>query len=160
MAMVRVGDGEIAVISQYCHKDNEAIDPELQRAVEFCQVRSIPLIIGADSNAWSPLWGPDQNERGEKFEEFIGKNHLHVLNDGKKPTYYHKPNNGKTKTYIDITLINNFAYNKSIGGEWMVNDEETLSDHKMLTFNTQATSAPPRLSRNLKDVNWGCSGPM
>ena len=37
----------------------------------------------------------------------------------------------------------------------MVNDEETLSDHKMLTFNTQATSAPPRLSRNLKDVNWG-----
>ena len=55
MAMVRVGDGEIAVISQYCHNDKEAIDPELQRAVDFCQAKSIPLIIGADSNAWSPL---------------------------------------------------------------------------------------------------------
>ena len=33
------------------------------------------------------LWGPDQNERGQDFEEFIGRNHLHVLIDGKKPTY-------------------------------------------------------------------------
>ena len=37
----------------------------------------------------------------------------------------------------------------------MVRDEETLSDHKMLTFRAFATSAPPRLSRCLKDVNWG-----
>ena len=134
MALVKVGDGEIAVISQYCHKDDPAVDPELQRAVEFCQARSIPLIIGADANAWSPLWGPDQNERGEDFEQFIGQNHLHVLNDGKKPTYYHTANHGKTKTYIDITLINDFAFNKNMGGEWMVSDKETLSDHKMLTF--------------------------
>merc|ERR1711978_662522 len=36
----------------------------------------------------------------------------------------------------------------------MVSDKETLSDHKMLTFRAFASSAPPRLSRNLREVNW------
>ena len=110
--------------------------------------------MGADSNAHSTLWGPTQNQRGDDFEDFLHRNDLYVLNDGLKPTYYHWANGSRTKTYIDITVVNTFAINKNLGGEWTVSDEETLSDHKMITFLASASLEPPRLARNLKNVDW------
>ena len=109
--------------------------------VRFCQEKQIPLILGADTNAHSTNWGPDQNPRGDDFDDFITRNQLHILNDGLKPTYYHWVNNCRTKTYIDVTLVNTFASNKGLGGEWTVMDDETFSDHKMITFT--ATATPP-----------------
>ena len=99
--------------------------------------------MGADSNAHSTLWGPTQNQRGDDFEDFLHRNDLYVLNDGQKPTYYHWANGSRTKTYIDITVVNTFAINKNLGGEWTVSDEETLSDHKMITFLASASLEPP-----------------
>ena len=130
------------------------IDQGLQRAVDYCRSRRIPLIMGADSNAHSTLWGPTKNQRGGDFEDFLHRNDLYVLNDGLKPTYYHWANGSRTKTYIDITVVNTFAINKNLGGEWTVSDEETLSDHKMVTFLASASLEPPRLARNLKNVDW------
>ena len=43
-------------------------------------------MVGADSNAHSHLWGPDQNARGDAFEDLISQNDLTILNDGLEPT--------------------------------------------------------------------------
>ena len=37
--------------------------------LEFCDSKGIPLIVGADSNAHSVLWGCEEtNKRGEELE--------------------------------------------------------------------------------------------
>ena len=142
-ATIKMGGQETVLISQYCDSNMATIDQGLQRAVDYCRSRRIPLIMGADSNAHSTLWGPTQNQRGDDFEDFLHRNDLYVLNDGLKPTYYHWANGSRTKTYIDITVVNTFAINKNLGGEWTVSDEETLSDHKMITFLASASLEPP-----------------
>ena len=141
-------------MSQYCDINLRPVPPGLVTVVRFCQEKQIPLILGADTNAHSTNWGPDQNPRGDDFDDFINRNQLHILNDGLKPTYYHWVNNCRTKTFIDVTLLNTFASNKGLGGEWTVSDDETFSDHKMITFTATATPLPPRLTRNLRKMDW------
>ena len=42
------------------------------RLVDFCEANCIPLVVGVDCNAHSPLWGCDgSNKRGEDLEELI-----------------------------------------------------------------------------------------
>ena len=154
VAMVRIGGQELMVVSQYCDINLRPVPPGLVTVVRFCQEKQIPLILGADTNAHSTNWGPDQNPRGDDFDDFIARNQLHILNDGLKPTYYHWVNNSRTKTYIDATFVNTFASNKGLGGEWTVTDDETFSDHKMITFTATATPLPPRLTRNLRKMDW------
>ena len=153
-AVVRVGDKEMVVVSQYCHQDDPAVPVGLERVVTHCRDNRIPLIVGADTNAWSNLWGPDQNPRGEVFEEFVDRYGLRVLNDGLKPTFYSMVDGGETQTYIDVTLVNTFALGLQVGGDWQVGDKEPFTDHAMITFNATATPQPPRLTRNLKKVDW------
>ena len=56
---------------------------DVNRLLEWCDNYSISLLIGADSNAHSPLWGcSNSNARGEELEELILTNHLAVMNVG------------------------------------------------------------------------------
>ena len=143
--------GSIVLVSQYCHSNDPTIDPGLVEVVEHCKQNRLPLVIGADSNSHSTIWGPDQNRRGDDFENFIQQGDLIVLNDGLKPTFYQGDN---IRTYIDITLVNQFASSKGIGGGWELQDEETFSDHKMITFQLAATTVNQKFTRNLKKVDW------
>ena len=85
--MVRIGGQELMVVSQYCDINLRPVPPGLVTVVRFCQEKQIPLILGADTNAHSTNWGPDQNPRGDDFDDFINRNQLHILNYGLKPTY-------------------------------------------------------------------------
>ena len=87
-ATVNIGDEEMVVVSVYCHRDDPAVSADLEEVALHCKNNRLPLIIGADSNSWSPLWGPLQNDRGKVFEEFINEFDLRVLNDSNSPHFY------------------------------------------------------------------------
>ena len=91
VATVTVDDEEMVVVSQYCHNDDPAVSAGLEAVTRHCRDKHIPLIIGADSNSWSPLWGSLQNRRGKEFERFINEFDLRVLNDSNSPPLLFPP---------------------------------------------------------------------
>ena len=143
-ATVNIGDEEMVVVSVYCHRDDPAVSADLEEVALHCKNNRLPLIIGADSNSWSPLWGPLQNDRGKVFEEFINEFDLRVLNDSNSPpTFISTADGGKTRTWIDITLINTYADRKDLGKNWQVRTKaEVFSDHRLVTFDAKAAPNP------------------
>ena len=54
------------------------IEEKFELLVRYCEEKSLPLIVGANSNAHSTTWGLDNNNRGLVLEELIAQNSLHV----------------------------------------------------------------------------------
>ena len=76
---------KIIFASIYMHYDSEIISPELEKLIQYAKENCFQLVIGADSNAHSNLWGPEpthNDPRGEQLEEFILKHSLKVENIG------------------------------------------------------------------------------
>lgn len=83
-----------------------------------------PLLILADVNAKSALWGFEQtNPRGSIIEKFIDKNDLNILNDGR--TTYTSPGYG-TSSSIDVSLCTPGLESLY---SWNVLDDSYSSDH-------------------------------
>ena len=114
----------------------------------FCKMRKLKLVIGADCNGHSSFWNsPDTNRRGEDIEIGIIQNDLFVHNQGHKPTF----SSHLGESIIDITLSNT----QDMVTDWMVSDEISFSDHKIVQFNINGvTEQPETLHRNIKKVNW------
>jgi hypothetical protein len=87
------------------------------------------VIIGADSNSHSELWGCSENNgRGTAFEEFICSEDLNVCNTGCKLTF----KTFKASSIIDVTLVHFSRYDMI--KEWQVSDDNFCSDHKCIQF--------------------------
>ncbi len=99
--------------------------------LEFWDSKRIPLIVGADSNAHSVLWGCEEtNKRGEELEELILRFNLNVTNSGGEYTF----STSRANSIIDITLVNPSTSNSLFPRNWRVLSEESFSDHKYLAF--------------------------
>ena len=83
------GGGDIYLASAYMDiMATGVVSAKLQGLVAHCEVTKTKLIICADTNSHSTLWGSTEaNRRGEKLEEFIFQNNLHVHNIGNLPTF-------------------------------------------------------------------------
>ena len=149
--LVRGTNFSVVFASLYCDIDKPVIEEKFELLVKHCQEKSLPLIVGADTNAHSTYWGPSHNKRGLDLEDFIVQNDLYVLNDGLKPTFIQ----GKRKSWIDVTLRNKFALNKDLGVDWSVQDEASFSDHQLITFSAKARPATPQLKRDFSKIHWG-----
>lgn len=150
VCLIKCNNYSIIIASQYCDIKKPPIDEGLERLVNYCYKRNLPLLLGIDSNSHSLIWGPDSNPRGLAFEDFISRNKLHILNDGKKPTFIQ----GDRKTYIDITLLNSAAMDKGVGREWQVHDEKPNSDHRTITFRMDAESRSKKEVRDMQKIDW------
>ena len=91
---------------------------------------------------------PSSNPRGEIFEDFISLNNLFVCNIGNKYTY----DCAIGKSIIDITIVTNPMVDRI--KDWVVHDEDFLSDHKLITFNLNADKGQPLVGRNFKNADW------
>ena len=150
--LVKGADVSVVFASVYCDIQRKpAIENNFESLVKYCKEKSLPLIVGADSNAHSTYWGPSQNRRGQEFEDFIAENELFVLNDGVKPTFIQ----GNRRSWIDVTLRNKFALDKNIGVNWNVEDEFSFSDHQLITFSAKVRPAKPQLKRDFSKIHWG-----
>ena len=122
---------------------------KLQRIFDFANTNSLQILMGLDSNAWSSLWGcSETNRRGEVLEEFILRNDAFILNTGSKPTFV----TSRAKSIIDITLITNDLLN--LVNDWKVEDEDTFSDHKRISFELKLACPDRVKARSIENTDW------
>lgn len=121
----------IIVASCYLPSDSTSLPPSLELAglIEHCKQKGVHCIIGCDCNSHHTLWGSnDNNSRGTALAEYLAGSPFHILNRGCEPTFV----TSRGQSVIDITLattdISKFIVN------WQVSREETMSDHKAISF--------------------------
>ena len=66
---------------------NKPITDQLQTALDYCKSRGYSILLTADTNSHSKLWGNETNTRGKKWEELIEVEHLLMHNQGRIPTF-------------------------------------------------------------------------
>ncbi len=127
---VHTDEGLVYVISAYWDINlGKPLLERLERIMTAAESKNIPLILGMDSNAHSPLWGcMESNQRGKLLEDFIQTNDLFVENVGKEVTF----ETSRASSIIDITLTN-LKGSKLVRG-WRVDKTISMSDHKYLTY--------------------------
>jgi ribonuclease HI len=139
---------QVYIASVYCDINYEPISTELRKLVEHCHSRSIPLLIAADTNAHSTLWGSNKdNDRGRTFEEFIIENSLLCLNQGAVPTF----DCSRGQTIIDVSLASSDM--SGMVNSWRVLPNNMCSDHKCIEVKLQ-TNLETDFFRSFKEVDW------
>ena len=120
--------------------------------IDWCEREKIPLVIGMDSNAHSPLWGSHElNKRGEDLEEVVMEKNLTVLNRGRMATF----RGGLDGTVIDVTLVNSYAIHLVDLSTWEVDPAESMSDHRYISFTLDVNPTAERKAvRNIRKAKW------
>jgi len=133
------------LVSQY-FQHADPIDTHLAKLADV--LRGLPdcrVVVGADINARSTLWGPGPtNRRGEIAEEFIEMYSISVFNDPCSPSTF---NRCIYDSHIDVTLGVGDLVGRILN--WSVHLDASISDHNIITFDLclsdQATRPAPLL---------------
>ena len=142
-------DTEVYVVSLYCDIREDEVFPErLKKLLRRSNRQGKEIIICADTNSHSTLWGCQQsNARGELMEDDIFRYNLHVNNVGSHFTYFR----ANAQTIIDVTLSSPLVAQRL--QNWHVITETMGSDHLLISWNiTISTSV--RLVRNWRKGDW------
>ena len=144
------GTQEVVVASAYFPGDEDDIPPsEVAALVRYCRSINKPLIVGCDANAHHTVWGSsDVNTRGEYLLEYLTSNNVNVCNVGNEPTF----SNAIRQEVLDLTLCSASITEKV--KNWHVSDEPSLSDHRHIRFDVEATPLRREHFRNPKKTNW------
>lgn len=118
--------------------------------VERCVNTNTPLLVGCDANSQCVVWGSTKtNQRGQSLLEDLLPANLHIINLGNEPTFV----TAARREVIDISLCSN-NLRPFIHG-WRVCGEESLSDHRYLTFWMNAPPKEVTSIRNRRKTDWG-----
>ena len=119
----------------------KVIPDSLQKVTRYAEDKRLGIIIAADTNYHSSLFGPSTNKRGEQLELFIAKYKLNVENNSHIPTYESRG----AETCIDVTLTARLGVSTA---DWEVNREYNGSDHNSIKYKLKVcllyTSPSPR----------------
>lgn len=152
----RYGAGSITLVSAYFKHDGAAPPDLLIDLMENHKLHHDDgLVVGCDANSRHVNWGSTKtNERGENVFDFIIQYNLFICNKGSTPTFHFPPGDDFVgwSDVIDITLSNN-SLNYPISN-WRVNQEDSFSDHKYITFETLGQAPVPARIRNPKKTDW------
>ena len=80
VGLIKCGTKQTAIISAYMDIKNKPITDQLQAALDYCKNRGYSILLTADTNSHSKIWGNETNTRGKKWEELIEVEHLLVHN--------------------------------------------------------------------------------
>ena len=124
---------KIMVVSLYLDGTKQRTIPKkLQEIVEFCRRKQLEILILADMNAHSCMWGETHtNRRGEDVEDFLFEHDLVTLNEGnveRSYTYYRS----NSKSIVDVTVTSSGLAQQIL--DWEVTNEITTSDHRLIKF--------------------------
>lgn len=157
VALVRLKLGgvpaDLVVCSAYLPYDSAEPPPtgELRAVVDYCSREGLDLLIGCDANSHHLIWGSSNtNERGASLLEYLATTNLEILNRGSRPTFV----TSRRQEVIDLTVgtpgVTQWIKN------WRVDDEETLSDHRRISFQAMAgEELPPETTyRNPRATDW------
>ena len=132
------------------HYDKPVISKELQHLVAYSKKHSFQLILSADSNSHSDMWGPTPKKkckRGELLEQWILQESLVIHNQGEAATFENK----RCKSSIDITLSLNLSTEIT---NWAVSEEYNGSDHKTISADLIITPQPLEPVWNWNKAEW------
>ncbi|KAI5748661.1 hypothetical protein M8J76_001058 [Diaphorina citri] len=106
-------------------------------------------IIAGDLNAKAEEWGNvHRNNRGTSLIEWMASENVTMMNDGIVPTFCRR---GQL-SYLDVTMCTDSIAGKI--GQWQVlDDTESLSDHRLLYFEVEGRSAPEDSTPETKGWN-------
>lgn len=116
-------------------------DVFLYRLFDSVRGATSEVIVSGDFNAHSPAWGSHRTDpRGDALMEIVESFNLVVLNDGKVPTF------PSANSFLDLTLVTKGIMRKI--GSWEVLEDESLSDHQYVFFNTRTTVSRVQTEKN------------
>ena len=135
------------LVSVYCDILLTPISERLQALSNKVTLDKIPVIICADTNAWSSCWNSaTENQRGHLMEDWIIEYGFFVHNIGDKDSFVSKI--GRSK--IDAT----FSKNGIEIDDWDISEKCTFSDHRLIEFSVNLGSfEEPKAYRNLHKCN-------
>ena len=138
----------IIIASLYCDI-TKYIPQELQDLTQFCIQNNLDVIICADTNAHSTLWGSDSNNgRGDFFEDFLINTNLKVCNRGQSPTFL----TCRAESIIDVTLASPNVSN--LIKNWKVWEKLVFSDHRRIDFDLDLSIVKSKPTRNYRKIDW------
>jgi len=139
----------IMVASVYMPIDQSPPSKELEDLIHYCYVKGLPLIIGADTNAHHFWWGSKEcNHRGYTLREYLATTDLSVINQGCEPTFCV----GNKQTVIDVTLASRCIMSEIF--DWHAVPEDSVSDHRKISFALQQDRRTSIKRRNVRKTNW------
>jgi ribonuclease HI len=125
---VTYGEGKIWIVSAYCDQKEQAVPQLVRTVVSEARRKGIKLILQADSNSHSPLWGSQEtNRRGEEWEEWIFDQDLEVANVGDTNTFQ---NEQGQSSHIDVTVHTG----RAVITRWRVDEGPMVSDHRKIHY--------------------------
>ena len=119
--------------------------------VDMASNKGLPIIIMTDSNAHSCLYGPDNNPRGDAFEDFILEHGLEVQNVGDSPTFETQRGTKLIQTHIDVTLTRDLHFEIQ---DWRVDRSYNASDHNTIRFEAPETLVERTEVRPWSKADW------
>jgi hypothetical protein len=129
---------KVYLVSAYFrHKDRDVSKHVAHLERIFLKLsRKGAVVVGADLNAYSPLWYGDKTcMRGRHIEDFIARHGVEVANRPNQLPTYRKGNNSN----IDATLIAGKAH--VTVADWQVRSGLCGSDHRVISFTLKGQSA-------------------
>jgi len=129
--------------------DTNCPPTELKEALRYAQNKSLSVIVESDVNAHHYiLASSDENDRREILCEFITENELHVVNKGHEPTFI----TASRTEVLDVTMLTTNIL-KNIEN-WKVDQDESLSDHRYISFQFETDLSQPIQYRNRNKTNF------
>ena len=127
--------GKILVSSLYSPPSDQSPDEKLNFLFENLDHREIQrLVLCGDLNAHSNVWSnsTSTDRKGEVVESIFLQFNMLVLNDPNSPPTF---DSGRGRSWIDVTVAGDRMADKI--SNWKVLEEETLSFHKLISFDIQ-----------------------
>jgi len=123
--------------------------PKVVQLITYCENNKLPLIIGCDINSHHIAWGNIcNNPVGQVLAEFLASTNLEIINVGGELTFV----SGNRQSVIGVTLATSpIAYDIV---DCRISGEDSMSDHRYITFTLKRDSKPPSFSRNPWRMNW------
>ena len=150
-ALMTVEGQQVVVASVYLDIRTAVAPSWLTGLIHMADRKSYGLIIGMDSNCHSTLFGPDNNRRGDEFEDLIIRHGLAVENTGTTPTFQTRRGGNNIATFIDVTLTK--GLNHPIE-EWHVDQGYNASDHNTIMFKYKQPAPKNALIRPWSKADW------
>ena len=127
--------GELIIGSAYFPHDSTSNQPEEVRSlVDYCKVKSLPLLLVCDADIYHKLSGStDIKRRGKDAIDYLITTELDILNTGTMLTL----RNSVWEEAIDITCTE-IIQNKI--KKWRISDEPFLSDHMQILYKLESNA--------------------
>ena len=151
VAVVKLHGKQVILASIYLDIKQPVVPAWLEDLMTMVNTKKMPVILAVDSNAHSDLYGPDNNARGDAFEDFIIDHGLEVHNCSDAPTFEVQRGTKLIQTHIDVTLSRDLHFDIQ---HWRVDRTYNASDHNTIRFECEPTVVQKTKIRPWSKADW------